>query len=112
MAPSNGSNGIAIMTDVEALRQQLEGASCRACLFYEAVTGSGPGAEGRCRRRSPHVVEWEEKRLSGDRVPFAMWPRVYEEDWCGEFIRRSQIGEETDGEDREEASSIEGEKAS
>ena len=81
------------MTEIEAKRKLIEGASCRACLFYQALPGSGSSAdgsisaEGLCRRRAPHLVHWDEQPLSGHSIPLALWPKVHGDDWCGEFIR-------------------------
>ena len=100
------------MTETEATRERLAVAYCQGCLFFETLSGRAGAGRGLCRQQAPHVISWDEQVLGGNQIPIALWPVVHEEDWCGEFIRRSQIGEETDGKDLEAASSIEAEKAS
>lgn len=52
--------------------------SCKVCLYYCRITNSIDG-KGVCRRHAPDALA---QAISG-----YMFPRVSEENWCGEFIK-------------------------
>jgi hypothetical protein len=73
---------------------RLDGACCRECAFAEVYRDHGV-----CRRRAP-VVQYERTWESRDgpdearrylKSADAIWPRVCEDDWCGEFQPRPRV---------------------
>lgn len=64
-----------------------QGATCSECIFFERV-GEG---HGECRRYAPHPNEpvFISKTLSvGTYKIDVHWPKVYDNNWCGEFSSR------------------------
>lgn len=63
--------------------------TCETCR-YAAVGISAKDDHRLCRRRAPVVVS-----CGIDGVPYAIWPEVGEQDWCGEFERRGRDADQT-----------------
>lgn len=66
-------------------------ACCRDCRFFEPWETEDErtsGIQGECRRKSPAVrIGRPTHRRGGEMTPDeAIWPPVYANEWCGEFL--------------------------
>ena len=55
---------------------------CQTCVYFDRL--SHPGDDhGFCRRYAPRAAT-----IGGKGTPLTLWPIVYAEAWCGEYLER------------------------
>jgi hypothetical protein len=54
--------------------------TCATCFFWYTVFGE----TGECRRHAPRPYTFDATKLDSESTPDAVFPRTYEDDWCGE----------------------------
>lgn len=81
----------------------IDNGSCVTCRYWQHVverSAEGYQDEGLCRRRAPSPVPSRDVDYGatapidkgGDSPGIVVaWPRTFEEDWCGEWVRSDRI---------------------
>jgi hypothetical protein len=79
----------------------LQGMCCGQCAYFEAVAEE----HGECRRYAPHPnsSSYVPKVDSVGQIKFDIhWPKVYRDNWCGQFASRKKAMTQAAAEPKEE----------
>jgi len=60
---------------------------CENCQFWRRNDNEAYREAGACRVRHPVIIE----RGDYDDSPYGIWPKTFDNDWCGEFKQRQTI---------------------
>ncbi len=70
--------------------------TCKSCEFFEYLPGEeggdGPlGGMGECHRNAPGPSTLATGQSGNDGRPSAVWPRILDSEWCGEYDRKQEV---------------------
>ncbi|MCI0499067.1 MAG: hypothetical protein L0Y36_05235 [Planctomycetales bacterium] len=74
------------------MSSSVPGISCANCVYYEKTEET----HGECHRYAPHPnsAMYVPKADSVGQIKFDIhWPRVYDNNWCGQFGSRKKPGQ-------------------
>lgn len=69
--------------------------TCKSCEFFDYLPGeeegNGPlGGMGECHRNAPRAFTTSAGLSGNDGKQSAVWPRILDSDWCGEYDRKQE----------------------